>query len=181
MDISVKGGCPLGSTEGFLVKPIGVIRTSYSREEIRALWQEGVTGYIEIYPEYKPGLKGLEGFSHIIVIVWLHERGEKGREVLQVKHRKLARMGVDEDLLPLVGVFATDSPDRPNLLGLSVLEVEKIKDNRIYVRDLDYYDGTPVLDIKPLTPDRIPESIRVPSWYEKLVELVYSKTGSKRI
>jgi tRNA-Thr(GGU) m(6)t(6)A37 methyltransferase TsaA len=169
-------------TKGFIVYPVGVVRTRYSPDKIKSLWQTGVEGYIEVYPEYKDGLKGIEGFSHLILIVWLHKRSDEGRKVLLVRHRKLQRAGVSVEELPEVGVFATDSPDRPNFIGISIVHVKRIEGNRIYVDNLDYYDGTPVLDIKPFTPELVPEEeIRVPDWYKKLVELAVEKTGLPRI
>ena len=167
--------------EGFTVYPIGIVRTKYTEGEIKALWQQGVRGYIEVFPEYQDGLKDIQSFSHLFIIVWLHQRGEDGRRVLQVRHRKLLKHGVPLKELPLVGVFATDSPDRPNLLGLSIVNVEKVVENKIFVSNLDYYDGTPVLDIKPVTPDLMPSDIRVPDWYERLMKIILEKTGSPRL
>ncbi|MCG9479200.1 MAG: SAM-dependent methyltransferase [Actinomycetia bacterium] len=51
------------------------------------------------------------------------------------------------------GVFATRSPHRPNHLGMSVVRLEKVEGSRIYVRDVDMLDGTPVIDIKPYVAD----------------------------
>ncbi len=169
------------SQKTFQIHPIGIIHTEASLEEVKKLWQEGVKGWIEVFPEYKEGIKGLEGFSHIMVFAWLHKRSEEGRKILRVRHRKLLKMGFDIRDLPEVGVFATDSPDRPNLIGLSIVKVEKIEDNKIYVDGLDLYDGTPVIDIKPLTPDRVPEKISVPEWYSRLIRMVKEKTGIERI
>jgi hypothetical protein len=58
------------------------------------------------------------------------------------------------------GVFATRAPHRPNPLGLSVLRLERVAGLKLYVRDVDMLDGTPVLDIKPYVPyaDAFPES-----------------------
>jgi len=64
--------------------------------------------------------------------------------------------------LPLVGLFATRSPYRPNPLGLKLVELIKRKDNVIKVRGLDAIDGTPVIDIKPYDPLDLAMDARVP-------------------
>jgi hypothetical protein len=64
------------------------------------------------------------------------------------------------------GVFATRAPHRPNPLGLSVLRLERVEGLRLFVRDVDMLDGTPVLDIKPYVPyaDAFPDSLH--GWLE---------------
>ncbi|MGC8982749.1 MAG: tRNA (N6-threonylcarbamoyladenosine(37)-N6)-methyltransferase TrmO [Desulfurococcaceae archaeon] len=152
-----------------VLKPIGIVRTPSSDEEVKSSYF-GVDGYIEVYDEYVDGLRGLEGFSHIIVLAYLHKVPEDARKTLVVKHRRLLRFGLKLDELPETGVFATDSPHRPNPLALSILRVVKIEGKRIYVKNLDLYDGTPVLDIKPYTPDRCiePSQLELPEWYVRL-------------
>lgn len=163
-------------------KPIGYVRTSHSDEEVKSSWQ-GVEGYIEILGEYVEGLRGLEGFSHIIVLAYMHKVPENARKTLVVKPRRLIKLGFTLEELPEVGVFATDSPHRPNPIALSVLEVVKIEGNKVYVKRLDLFNGTPVLDIKPYTPERSVEvgELRLPEWYRKIRERVkcaFSEDGS---
>ena len=158
------------------LKPIGVIHTSASIEEVKMSYY-GVEGYIEVYPEYVEGLDGIEEFSHIIVIAYLHLTTEEHRRVLKVRHRGLKRFGIEVDDLPLVGVFCTDSPHRPNPIALSILELTGRRDNILYVRGLDLYDGTPVLDIKAYTPERCIENVRTPWWYKVLEERVKKVFG----
>jgi len=64
--------------------------------------------------------------------------------------------------LPLVGVFALGSPSRPNPIGLSLVELLKIDKRFLTVKGLDYFDGTPVLDIKPYRSDYRVDTFRVP-------------------
>ena len=162
----------------FTVKPIGIVRVSKTDEEVKNSWS-GVEGFIEVFPEYAEGLEGLEGFSHIIVIAYLHKTSEEHRRVLRVRHRRLARLGVDPRLLPEVGVFATDSPHRPNPIAVTIVEVVELKENRIHVRGLDLFDGTPVLDIKPYTPSRVVPDVKTPKWYQKLQEVVTKTLGNR--
>lgn len=65
--------------------PIGYVRHNYSDVEVKSSWR-GVEGYIEVLPEYKEGLLHLEGFSHIIVVAYMHKVSEVERRVLRVRH-----------------------------------------------------------------------------------------------
>ena len=161
-----------------VLKPIGIVRTSFSDEEVKNSW-EGVEGVIEIFEEYAKGLEGIEGFSHIIVLAYLHKTAEKQRKVLKVKHRRLRRFGIKIDDIPEVGVFCTDSPHRPNPIALTVVELVKREGRFLHVKGLDLFNGTPVLDIKPYTSDRVVEEFKVPEW-QKILELrVLKKFGKK--
>ncbi len=157
-------------------KPIGYVYTDASDEEVKNSY-EGVEGYIEVLPEYAEGLDGVEDFSHIILITYLHKTTREQRRVLRVKPRRLLRFGIRIDDIPYVGVFLSDSPHRPNPIGLSIVEVVGRKGNRVYVRGLDLYNGTPILDIKAYTPDRCIENPRVPDWMKKLEERIREKFG----
>ncbi|MBB5254727.1 tRNA (N6-threonylcarbamoyladenosine(37)-N6)-methyltransferase TrmO [Sulfurisphaera ohwakuensis] len=104
-----------------------------------------------INKEYEEGLIGIEEFSHIILVYHLH----------LVNEYRIVR---DRDNIK-IGVFATRSQFRPNPIGISVCELIKRERNVLYVRGVNAYDGTPVLDIKPYDEwDRI-EKIRVPFWH----------------
>ncbi len=147
-------------------RPIGYVRHGYSDEEVKAS-PHGVEGYVEVLPEYAEGLEGLEGFSHIIILAYLHKaRGSP----LKVKPRGLVRLGYRLEDLPVVGVFATDSPERPNPIALTIARLKAVKGRILQVGSLDLYDGTPVLDIKPYTPSRRIDDIAVPDWYRELYD-----------
>jgi len=130
----------------FEFKPVGFIRTQ-NRElagaPIQPLYGRDQTGKVEILLEYIPGLKDLEGFSHIILI-YVFDRHRKGDFKLQVKPY------MDNKLR---GVFATRAPKRPNNLGISIVKIEQIKNNMIFFSGADMLDNTPLLDIKPYVPD----------------------------
>ncbi|WP_131160717.1 tRNA (N6-threonylcarbamoyladenosine(37)-N6)-methyltransferase TrmO [Aeropyrum pernix] len=149
-----------------VLRPIGFVRHGLPDSTVRERIG-GVEGFIEVLPEYAPGLDGLAGFSHIIVIAYLHK--SKGR-ALRVRPRGLLRLGFRLEDLPEVGVFATDSPSRPNPLALTIARLLGIEGRRLRVSGLDLYDGTPVLDIKPYTPSRRVEDLTLPSWYKELLE-----------
>ena len=91
-------------------------------------------------PDVTPALQGIAVGERVLVITWL-DRGD--REVLQVHPR-------DDRSRPLMGVFATRSPDRPNPIGLHAVDVLEIDGPRMRVSGLEAIDGTPVLDVKPV-------------------------------
>ena len=152
------------------IKPIGVVRTKYSDREVSNSWPEGVEGVLEIFQEYSEGLHGLEGFSHLIVLAWLHKVSGDQRNVLKVRFRRFARMGIRLEELPEVGVFASDSPHRPNPIAISIVKLRRIEGNRVYVSGLDLYDGTPILDLRAYTPFYSLSDFRIPEWYRDLLE-----------
>ena len=152
-----------------VLKPIGVVHTKHSDDEVRNSYF-GVDGWVEIYPEYEEGLKGIEGFSHIIVLGFLHKVLERQRRVVEVRPRGLKRFGIDISDIPLVGVFCTDSPHRPNPIALSIVRLVERRGRDLFVKGLDLFNGTPVLDIKPYTPGRCINDVEVPSWYKTLRE-----------
>jgi len=152
------------------------VRHSYSDEEVRSSWS-GVDGYIEVFEEYAAGLEGVEGFSHLIVIAYLHKVSDEQRRVLRIKHRRLERFGIDISDVPEVGVFASDSPHRPNPIALSIVELVKRVDNKLYVKGLDLFNNTPVLDIKPYDSTRIITDIREPEWFKRLRQRVEERFG----
>mgnify|MGYP003694042191 CR=1 FL=1 len=96
--------------------------------------------WLEVEPWAAKGLFRVAAGDEVIVITWLH-RGR--RDVLQVYPRSDPRQR-------LHGVFATRSPDRPNLLGLHVVTVRKISGSRLRIGPIEAIDGTPVVDIKPV-------------------------------
>ncbi|MCD6301682.1 MAG: tRNA (N6-threonylcarbamoyladenosine(37)-N6)-methyltransferase TrmO [Staphylothermus sp.] len=159
------------------LKPIGIVHTSASIEEIKNSY-DGVEGIIEIFPEYEQGLYGIEEFSHIIIVAYLHKVTDEQRKVLKVRHRRLARFGIRIDDLPEVGVFCTDSPHRPNPIALSIVELLERNGRFLKVKGLDLFDGTPVLDIKAYTPDRCISEPRTPWWYKELEKRVAEKFGN---
>jgi tRNA-Thr(GGU) m(6)t(6)A37 methyltransferase TsaA len=133
--------------ESFQIFPVGVIR---KKEE--ATW-------IEIFESYSEALLGLEGFSHIQVFFWFHDNDTPDRrKTLRVHPRK-------DEKNPLSGVFATHSPLRPNLIGLTICKIKSIRDHHIEIEDIDAFDGTPVIDVKCYIPGSISKSdVRVPDW-----------------
>ncbi len=158
------------------LKPIGIVHVRYSDEEIKSSLK-GVEGIVEIFPEYEEGLKGIDGFSHIILIAYLHKVPEEHRKTLIIRFRRFLRFGFKLKELPMVGVFASDSPVRPNPIALTIVELIKRKGRILYVKGLDLFDKTPIIDVKPYTPSRIIENIRLPKWYINFMKKVKERLG----
>ncbi|MEM2001092.1 MAG: tRNA (N6-threonylcarbamoyladenosine(37)-N6)-methyltransferase TrmO [Candidatus Methanomethylicaceae archaeon] len=157
--------------------PIGIVRVSKKDDEVKSA-TEGVSGVIEVFEDYADGLRGIEGFSHLIVMAYLDRVSDEDRKVLVVKPRRYIRLGLDPDAVPTVGVFCTDSPHRPNPIALSIVRLLKVEGRELHVSGLDLFDGTPVLDIKPYTESRVFKDLRYPSWYSELLMAIKEKLGS---
>ena len=126
---------------------------------------ETITSKVIIAPQLVEALDGIDGFSHILIIFYLHKVGEDRRSVLKVHPQ-----GRQE--LPLTGVFATRSPVRPNPIGVTVVKLLERQENVLKVLGLDAYDGAPVLDVKPyLRRGDFIEEATMPDWLLRLWEL----------
>lgn len=121
--------------------------------------EAGEESKLTIFPEYCEALGGLESFSHIIVLYWLHKRDTpEERRVLKVTPR--CHLGAPE-----VGVFASRSPTRPNPIAYEVCKILSINGCALTVEGSDAFRGTPILDIKPYIPraDSVPDAW-TPEW-----------------
>jgi tRNA-Thr(GGU) m(6)t(6)A37 methyltransferase TsaA len=131
----------------FYIVPLGIIR------------KEADNVRIEIDPAYRDAFLGLDGFSHIAVLYWFHENDTpEKRKTMQVHPRKNKQ-------IPLTGIFATHSPLRPNLIGLSICKILSIMDTTIFIEKIDARDGSPVVDIKCFIPSsELGSGIKLPDW-----------------
>jgi tRNA-Thr(GGU) m(6)t(6)A37 methyltransferase TsaA len=98
--------------------------------------------FIVINKAYEPGIKGLEKHDYVIVVYWFdkNDTPEK-RAILQVHPR-------GDNKNPLTGVFATHAPFRPNLIAISQCDIIGVEQNMIEIKEIDAFDGSPVLDLK---------------------------------
>ena len=148
-------------------EPIGIIHSEF-KEKANVPIQPAFSnskGYIELKKEYAKGLKDLDGFSHISLIYHFHKSD-----------------GFDLNVRPFLdnnqrGVFATRAPKRPNNIGLSIVKLDLIKNNVIYVSNLDILDGSPLLDIKPYVPEFTDnEKIRI-GWLRGKIKMDHKSDG----
>ena len=136
--------------------PIGFVRNSIKEPGIED-WRT-VTSEVIIEENLKEALSRIDEFSHIIVIYWMHKLSPSQRAIIKV-HPKANQN------LPLVGVFASRSPARPNPIGVTTVKLLERRDNVLKVTGLDAINGTPVLDIKPYLPgDDSSTEAKTPGW-----------------
>ena len=154
-------------------RPIGEVRVQASDDEIKGRGHElECESRIEIFSEFQDALDGLSGFSHIFVLSFLHRLRSDQVGVLKVRPRRLLSRGFKLEELPLVGVFAIDSPTRPNPIGLSLVKLLRIDGRELFVSGLDLFDRTPILDIKPYRGDYRTDEYELADWYRNLRDKV---------
>ena len=137
------GDAPDAMLATICMLPIGVVRSAVG-DPRRADWS-GVRAAVEVEARHREALAGLDGFSHALVVTWLHLVSDDER-ALDTVHP------AGDSALPRVGVLALRTHHRPNPIGVTVVCIEWVEGARVIVRGLDAVDGTPVLDIKPYVP-----------------------------
>ncbi|NLX48917.1 MAG: tRNA (N6-threonylcarbamoyladenosine(37)-N6)-methyltransferase TrmO [Methanospirillum sp.] len=123
--------------------PIGRVRSPFRNrsDAPRQGRLSNAVSEIVIDPPFRPGLYRVERKRHLIVLCWF-DRADRNALLVTPPHNPVEH-----------GVFATRSPDRPNPVALSVVDLLGIDDGVLRVRGLDALDGTPVIDIKPFSPE----------------------------
>lgn len=152
-------------------KSIGTIYTPFKRREGMPIQPAGgseVEGKIVLEKGYETGLKDLDGFSHIVLIYHFHQSE-----------------GFNLEVTPFMdsvkrGVFSTCAPKRPNLIGLSVVELLKVEKNELWIKSVDILDETPLLDIKPYVPDFNPHQDIRTGWLEDAGKTVAERQSDSR-
>ena len=126
-----------------VLKAIGTVHSPFRKAAgtpIQSAMAQGVEGSVEVFPEFVPGLRDLEGFERVWLLYWFDRATPAQLAVTpfldQQEH----------------GVFATRSPCRPNPIGLSCVRLVGIEGGRLRIMDVDVLDGTPLVDIKPYAP-----------------------------
>jgi len=151
--------------------PIGIIRSPFMEPEgmpIQPAGAAGIKGTVEVFEDFCPGLKDLDGFSHIILLYHFHR-----------SH------GFNLHVVPFMdseprGLFATRAPKRPNPIGLSVVQLDNIEDGLLHIQGVDVLDGTPLLDIKPYVPEFDAHAGVRTGWLEKTGKTVSSRKSDDR-
>ena len=125
------------------LKPIGVIHSPWTEAAgtpIQTATAKGVEGQVEVFPEFAAGLRDLDGFERIWLLYWFHRAAPARLKVVPFLDDRER------------GIFATRAPCRPNPIGISAVELVRVKGRVLMVRDVDILNETPLLDIKPYAP-----------------------------
>jgi tRNA-Thr(GGU) m(6)t(6)A37 methyltransferase TsaA len=144
------------------VQPIGTVKSPVT-EGVDDHWGE-VVSEIVIDEALAAGLEGLDAFSHILVVFYMHQASFNPAT-------DLVRRPRGREDMPLIGIFAQRPKMRPNHIGITAVQLLEVSGNIIRVQGLDAIDGTPVLDIKPYFPifDRV-DNARTPEWVDRLMQ-----------
>ena len=139
------------------LKAIGVVRSDFKKRTSARLDLTKMTAEIEIDPQLTEALEGLEGFSHIIVLYWMH--------LAVFDKRQLKTYPMGKKVAGVQGLFAVRTPNRPNPIGKTTVRLLERRGNILKVQGLDAIDGSLVLDIKHYIPGYDSASdATVPNW-----------------
>ena len=139
------------------INPLGIAKNEINKP-MHSGWDKIVTE-IAINKDYAKGLDGIEDYSHVIVVYWFDKETE-----CHIKHHPKGNPDVT-----FIGIFACRCPQRPNPIGMSTVKLVGRKGNVIKVKGLDVLNGTPILDIKPYTPQYdVVKQYKVPDWINRL-------------
>lgn len=147
--------------QDIIMKPIGYVRNSVQQKR-DVSWGNEVSTII-LNKEYHTGCKGLEAFSHAMILYYLNQA-----DFQRDKH--LQRRPQNREDMPLIGIFSQRGKDRPNQIGMTSVQILSVDDASLTVIGLDAIDGTPVLDIKPYYPVYDRKDAQVPEWVDRLME-----------
>ncbi|MHB1651704.1 MAG: tRNA (N6-threonylcarbamoyladenosine(37)-N6)-methyltransferase TrmO [Desulfitobacteriaceae bacterium] len=119
--------------------------------------------WITVDPEYLEALNRLESYKYIYVLYLLDKVDTVEKKVTPAWAPELE-----------VGLFASRSPNRPNPIGLSIVEIKEITGNEIVITGIDVYNGTPLLDIKPYVRALDRKEDANDGWYDDLEDKEHS-------
>ena len=128
----------------------------------------GIKGTVEVFEDFQAGLKDLDGISHIILLYHFHRSDSFELQVIPFMDSESR------------GLFATRAPRRPNAIGLSVVQLDKIEDGVLHIQNVDILDGTPLLDIKPYVPEFDSQLKVRTGWFEKTRKNVLTQKSDDR-
>lgn len=143
-------------SDNITISPIGIVKSKITEGKIMPVC--GVEAQIEVFPQYKEALYRIDESSHLWILSWFHKAPRNIMKVVPIKVNPLS----DE-----FGVFAIRCPARPNPIALTLVKLEKVEGNILYVTGLDAIDETLVLDIKPYFEHDIVLSYREPNLDKK--------------
>ncbi|MCD6379415.1 tRNA (N6-threonylcarbamoyladenosine(37)-N6)-methyltransferase TrmO [bacterium] len=146
----------------YKLEQIGIIKTPYQNNApYQPIEADKEEFYITINHRYVDGLKDLTKFHYIYLIYYADRIIRKTEMVVYPPWAEGKK----------VGVFASRSPVRPNPIGLSVVRIKNIVENKIYTSGLDVFNGTPLLDIKPYIKDLDNKTDANYGWIEEMDDM----------
>ena len=147
------------------IEPIGIVH-SERKEPTDDNWLN-VNSYIELNDNFsEESLYGLQEFSHVEIIYYFHEVNPK-TIIAESEHPR------ENPNWPKVGIFSQRKKARPNLIGLTICKLLKVEGRKLYVGGFDAIDKTPVIDIKPVFKEYLPDNIsevKQPNWVNELMK-----------
>ncbi len=164
-----------GASKEMWLRPVGVVKNGRKEPSLvvrsgslerrpkveRARGAESAVSELVVDDDLAGILDGIEGFSHLLVLYWAHLIRAEERLLTKVHPR-----GRQE--LPLVGIFGTRSPARPNPICVTPVRLLERRANILSVEGLDAVDGSPLVDIKPYVPGSYaPDEVSVPDWWNR--------------
>ena len=156
----------------FEYNSIGVIRTPFELPDgmpIQPVGNAATEGIVEVDEAYEEGLEDLDGFTHCILIYHFHKSSSS--------YSARVEPFLDDEKR---GVFATRAPQRPNRIGLSVVEIDTVTRKEVVVDGIDVVDRTPLLDIKPFVPEfDVPDNADT-GWLDVPTSTIRSKRADER-
>lgn len=156
------------SSSGLEFEPVRLAPVGVVRSEIRELGDDCWAGSVAVIELDQlrfsaESTRGLDEFSHVEVL-FLFNRVAEDRAFESARHPR------ERKDWPMVGIFAQRAKDRPNRIGATVCRLERVEGTRIWVRELDAVEGTPVVDIKPYMAEFGPRgAVQQPEWSKELM------------
>lgn len=151
----------------YTIRPIAFVRNV--RKEIEDDHWGAVSSTIELAEEInESALTGIDTFSHLEVIFYFDKVSDN-------KIQYEARHPRNNSEFPKVGIFAQRGKNRPNKLGVTIVELVELNQRKLVVKGLDAIDGTPIIDIKPVMKEFLPKGeVRQPDWSVSLMSNYWS-------
>lgn len=168
--------------EEMIIKPVGYVKSELKTPSLKAKGEDleldkglqqaameakrirSLVSELVINPELDGILDGLEDFSHALILYWPHLLPPKGRSLTKVHP-------IGQKEFPLVGVFSTCSPARPNPILVTTVRIIERRENILKVQGLEAVDGSPIIDIKPYTFTYCSaEDVKLSDWMNQIHE-----------
>lgn len=155
----------------FHIKPIAYVKNT--RTQIQDDDWGAVISEITLVEELKEAaLLGVEEFSHLEIIFYFDKVADK-----QIQYE--ARHPRNNQDYPKIGIFAQRGKNRPNKIGLTIVELLERNGTTLLVKGLDTIDETPIIDIKPVMREFLPRTtVKQPEWSTDLMKTYWVKNGS---